>query len=107
MTGSQAGGNGEIIGGDILRFSFAALAVLRDDAGLGIDKTDFVMVVLMELRLAEGRCRGFDATPAFFAPAATGSDKPRSFPLDATPLPHVSWVLYPAQSFPSSRHCEQ
>jgi hypothetical protein len=89
-TGSQAGGNGEIVGGDTLRFSFGALVVLRDDIGLGIDKTGSIMVVLIELRLAEGRCRAFGATPAFFAPAATGSDKPRSFPLDATPLPHVS-----------------
>lgn len=38
---------------------------------------------------------------------ATGRESPRSFPLLATPTPHVNWVLYPEQSFPWSRHCEQ
>jgi hypothetical protein len=38
---------------------------------------------------------------------ATGSDSPRNFPLLATPTPHVSCVLYPEQSLPWSRHCEQ
>lgn len=38
---------------------------------------------------------------------ATGNDSPRSFPLLATPTPHVSCVLYPEQSFPWSKHWEQ
>lgn len=37
----------------------------------------------------------------------TGSFWPRSFPRLATPTPHVSVVLYPEHSRPSSRHCEQ
>jgi hypothetical protein len=38
---------------------------------------------------------------------ATGVDSPLSFPRLATPTPQVNWVLYPEQSFPVSRHCEQ
>ena len=38
---------------------------------------------------------------------ATGSESPRNFPLLATPTPHVNCVLYPEQSLPWSRHCEQ
>jgi len=38
---------------------------------------------------------------------AMGSDRPRSFPLLATPTPHVNCVLYPEHSLPISRHCEQ
>jgi len=37
----------------------------------------------------------------------TGRDRPRSFPRLATPTPQVNCVLYPEQSFPTSRHCEQ
>jgi hypothetical protein len=36
--------------------------------------------------------------------AAIGSDSPLNFPRLATPTPHVKVVLYPAQSFPLSRH---
>src|ERR1700744_3454182 len=36
-----------------------------------------------------------------------GNDRPRILPLLATPFPQVNCVLYPAQSFPSSRHWEQ
>ena len=32
---------------------------------------------------------------------------PRSFPLLATPTPHVNVVLYPEHSFPMSMHCVQ
>ena len=35
---------------------------------------------------------------------AIGNDSPRSLPLLATPTPHVNVVLYPAQSFPFSKH---
>ena len=36
-----------------------------------------------------------------------GRDSPRSFPLLATPTPQVRVVLYPEQSFPTSKHCVQ
>lgn len=42
-----------------------------------------------------------------FGVPTTGRDNPRSFPRLATPTPHVSCVLYPAQSFPSLRHWVQ
>ena len=42
-----------------------------------------------------------------FCAPATGSDRPRSLPLLATPFPQVNCVLYPAQSFPSFKHWEQ
>lgn len=35
---------------------------------------------------------------------AIGNDNPRNLPLLATPTPHVRVVLYPAQSFPRSKH---
>ena len=38
---------------------------------------------------------------------AMGRERPRSLPRLATPTPHVSCVLYPEHSFPTSRHCEQ
>lgn len=79
----------------------------REDAGLGIDITGANAVVSIEVMLAEERCRDLWGAAAFLMPAATGSDSPRNLPLDATPFPHVNCVLYPAQSFPSSRHCEQ
>lgn len=46
-------------------------------------------------------------TPVCCACFATGHDKPRNFPLLATPTPHVNVVLYPEHSFPISRHCPQ
>ena len=41
---------------------------------------------------------------ASFCVPAMGSDRPRSLPLLATPFPQVNCVLYPEQSFPSSKH---
>ncbi len=35
---------------------------------------------------------------------AIGNDSPRNLPRLATPTPHVNVVLYPAQSFPPSKH---
>ena len=61
--------------------------------------------------VVEGDClfldsRG-DVGPATLLVPATGSDSPLNLPRLATPTPHVNWVLYPEQSLPSSRHCEQ
>lgn len=38
---------------------------------------------------------------------AIGNARPRNLPLLATPTPQVKVVLYPEQSLPASRHCEQ
>jgi hypothetical protein len=48
-----------------------------------------------------------DPDPPTFWPPAIGNESPRNFPLLATPTPHVNVVLYPEQSLPSSKHCEQ
>jgi hypothetical protein len=83
----------------MLCLSRCALTVLRDESGLGIeiDRADAGAFVPSELMLAEGRCPRFgdeeaEVLGALLVPA-TGSDRPRSLPLLATPTPQVSCVL--------------
>lgn len=47
------------------------------------------------------------SSAAALALPAIGNVCPRNLPRLATPTFHVSCVLYPEQSAPSSRHCEQ
>ena len=53
------------------------------------------------------RTGGSFSTGATFLLFAMGNDRPRSFPLLATPTPQVNVVLYPEQSFPLSKHWVQ